>query len=255
MPNTISNDALDLQRIPSHPSGVPLRRAPFWYRYEPDCDGSVLREGFNDAYLEALLRGPGIVSTKIHRDTGEFELSFEPGVLGALNFPLRFHPSEFPAEKILKYEVRVSTAKSVGIVWQIMREQFGAAVHQGLCTVCGRRGSVLNSHTSIPSSSFHRVEVTDWINGDARTPTGELLFDLHVAPVLRSEPELAPPKKGSKSHMIYEYLIETYHDGIPVGLTSEALFLEINDAFLKRGWPSVSKSLVEKWVRNFPRRN
>jgi hypothetical protein len=254
MPNPISNDAPDLQPVPSHPSWTPLRRAPFRYRYEPDYDGSVLKDGFDDAHLEALLRGPGIVSARIHADTGEFELSFEPGVLGVFNFPLRFHPSEFPAEEILKYDIRVSTAKSVEIVWKIMCEQFGAAVHQGLCTVCGRRGSVLNSYTSIPSSSFYRLEVTNWLNGDAQTPTGELVFDLHVAPVSQSEPKLAPPKVGSKSRMIYEYFMEKYYDGIPIGLTGKALFSDVEDAFRKRGWPSVSKSSVEKMVRNFPRR-
>jgi hypothetical protein len=254
MPDPISNDAPDLQRVTPHPFWIPLHRAPFRYRYEPDYDGSVLREGFDDAYLEMLLRGPGIVNTKIYADAGEFELSFEPGVAGVFNFPLRFHPSEVPSEEILKYEVRMSTAKSVEIVWQIMREQFGAAVHQGLCTAYGRRDSVLNDYTSIASSSFRRLEVPNWIIGDARTPTGELIFDLYVAPASGDGPMLAPPKGGSKSRMIYEYLLGNYHDGIPIGLTSEALFLEINDTFLERGWPSVSKSSVEKMVRKFPRR-
>jgi hypothetical protein len=254
MPDPISNDATDLQPVPSHLSWVPLRRAPFRYRYEPDYNGSVLKDGFDDAYLEALLRGPGIVSARIDADTGDFELSFEPGILGVFNLPLRFHPSEFPAEEILKYDIRVSTAKSVEIAWQIMREQFGAAVRHGLCTVYGRRDSVLNSHISIPSSSFHRLEVTNWNDGDARTPTGELLFDLHAAQGSECGSELAPPKDGSKSRMIYDYLLKKYPDGIPAGLTSEALFLEINDAFAKRGWPSVSKSSVEKMVRNIPRR-
>jgi hypothetical protein len=213
-----------------------------------------LSEGFDNEHLEMLLRGPGIVSTKIDAAAGEFELSFKPGVVSVFGFPLRFHPAVFPADEIRHEDTRNSTTELVGTVWQIMQEQFNAAAHQERCVVFGRKGSVLNGLSRIPPGTFGRLEVTNWIKGDARTPTEEQLFDLHVASASWSAPGFAPPKEGPKSSKIFEFLHEKYPEGIPLGMTSEALFAEMKDAFPKRGWPSVSRSSVEKAVRVFPRR-
>jgi hypothetical protein len=132
--------------------------------------------------LESLLRGPGIRNVQIDAEAGEFELSFVNDVASPFNFPLRFHPSEFPAEDIRDPEIRASTAENVELVWRLMREDFCYAVSAKRCAVFGRAIKLSNPLTLVAPDVFNQMVSIDWLNRKAQAESGETFYSLYVAP-------------------------------------------------------------------------
>lgn len=182
MPDAFLNSLSDVQRVTAHPDWIPLFQAPFRYRYDPGVDGPILPNGYSDKELKAFLRGPGIREVEIDVKAGEFELSFVENVASPFNFPLRFHPAEFPDNAIRIPEVRASIAENVELAWRIMREDFCCAVQAKRCAVFGRVEKLSNLFTLVAPDVFLQMAKIDWLSNKAQAGSGEIFYSLHVAP-------------------------------------------------------------------------
>ncbi|WP_170285234.1 hypothetical protein, partial [Microvirga aerophila] len=182
--------------------------------------------------LERFLCGYGVQEAKLDAETGEFEVTFEPHPSRRPGLSRRFSPIEFDSSDIYDRATRASVGNRVDVVWDIMCEDFKAAIRERRCLLFARAERLSSPFTLVAPDVFDQLDEIDWAKGEGRGPVGERFYSLHAAPPdhlteIAASDQAHAPKPGTLEKEVYDYLKRNYPGGKPLGLSYEALKAEL----------------------------